>query len=154
MSPVLISNFLAKLYINIYHIKNHNNHFGCGFWHARWPALESDIFYILNHFAQLYIHIYHISKFQNNPSSCYWDFYQTKFGQKDKNGKKKRKKIIITRYDYTRVIFDVHRIGLYLYKSRIYRTISKYFARTNSCRSTNINFTSLALCMVKIYSFE
>ena len=56
---------------------------------------------------------------------------------------------------YTRVIFYVRRIGRYLYKYRIYGTISIYFfERSSFCLSTDINFTSLALSSVKIYSFE
>ena len=56
-------------------------------------------------------------------------------------------------YLYTRVIFYVRRIGLYLYKYRIYGTIS-IFERSSFCLSTDTNFTSLALISVKIYSFE
>ena len=54
----------------------------------------------------------------------------------------------------TRVIFYVRRIGLYLYKYRIYGTITVYFERSSSCLSLDINFASLALSLVKIYSFE
>ena len=55
----------------------------------------------------------------------------------------------------TRVIFYVRRNGLYLYKYRIYGTISIYILeRFGFCLSTDINFTSLALSLVKIYSFE
>ena len=43
----------------------------------------------------------------------------------------------------TRVIFYVRRIGLYLYKYRIYGTISIYFERSSFCLSTDINFISL-----------
>ena len=50
--------------------------------------------------------------------------------------------------------FYVRRIGLYLYKYRIYGTISIYFERSRFCLSTDINFTSLALSSVKLFSFE
>ena len=48
----------------------------------------------------------------------------------------------------------VRRIGLYLYKYRIYGTISIYILKCLACLSTDINFTSFALSSVKIYSFE
>ena len=51
--------------------------------------------------------------------------------------------------------FYVRRSGLYLYKYRIYGTISiMIFERSSFCLSTDINFTSLALSSVKTYSFE
>ena len=49
----------------------------------------------------------------------------------------------------------VRRIGLYLYKYGIYGIISTFILKRFSfCLSNDINFTSLALSSVKIYSFE
>ena len=63
--------------------------------------------------------------------------------------------MITSEHGYTRVIFYVRRIGLYLYKYKIYRTIIYiYIKRSSFYLSTDINFTSLALSLVKIYSFE
>ena len=50
----------------------------------------------------------------------------------------------------TRVIFYVRRIGLYLYKYRIYGTIRIYILKGPAF----VYLTSLALISVKIYSFE
>ena len=51
--------------------------------------------------------------------------------------------------------FYLRRIGLYLYKYRIYGTIGIYnIKRFIFCLSTDIKFISLALSSVKIYSFK
>ena len=44
--------------------------------------------------------------------------------------------------------------GLYLYRYKIYGTITLYFKSSSSCLSLDTNFTSLALSSVKLYSFE
>ena len=49
-----------------------------------------------------------------------------------------------------RVNFYVRRIGLYLYKYRIYGTISIYILKGLA----SVNFTSFALSSVTIYNFE